>query len=108
MPTYIYRARFSAERKIQVIENAAEFEAKMKRSIEAFNGTLIKCLHTADSIDPVGFIDFKSDLDARSWNVHYATQPGVESSTINRLLGSEEMQEIGEKLKEYGAKLADS
>ncbi len=95
MKPYFYKGRFSSELVEHVIHNAKDFQNTMRISVEAFGGRLVRCHVMASGIDPIGFVDFPSDIQARAWNAFYLSQNGVLSSTIERLLDESDLEELG-------------
>lgn len=98
MPMYFYRGTFSPELKTHILENAGRFEEIMKGSIQAFGGALDKCFLSSTGGDPIGFVEFKNDLDARSWNMFYASQKGVVDSELVSLIDYDELREISKRV----------
>lgn len=93
---YFYSGRYSPTLLLHVLQNSDEFASAMQTSVEAFGGRVVRCLLTAQSTDPVGFLEFPSDIEARSWNRFYAGQDGVVESRIQRLLDSGDLTQMKE------------
>lgn len=106
MKPYFYQGHFTPPWRSHALSNAAKFQSTMRVSIEAFGGKLVRCHMLAGSVDPIGFIDFPDDLSARAWNAFYASQQGVESSTIARLLDDDDLVAVGSMVKKTAAKAA--
>ncbi|MDR4467863.1 MAG: hypothetical protein MRJ68_06115 [Nitrospira sp.] len=104
MPMYFYRGTFAPELKTHILENARNFEAIMRGSIEAFGGKLDVCFLSATSAEPIGFVEFKNDLDARSWNLFYGSQHGVTTSDLESLIDYGELQKIAKRVNQCSEK----
>jgi uncharacterized protein with GYD domain len=98
MSVYFYRGEYSDELKEHVLKNAAQFEKIMRASIEVFGGKLDKCYLTAAGSDPIGFVEFADDIDARAWNTYYGSQKGVRNSRIRRLLDMDDIAAIAKRI----------
>ncbi len=76
----------------------------MRGSIEAFGGQLDKCFLSAAGGDPIGFVEFKNDLDARGWNLFYGSQNGVTSSNLESLIDYQELKKISKRVRQCSEK----
>lgn len=94
MKPYFYRGRYSPALLTHVLANATAFDKTMRASVEAFGGKLVRCHLSAAGSDPIGFLDFPSDIAARSWNAFYASQKGVLESHIQRLLDDADLADM--------------
>ena len=94
MATFVYQGRFSPALLKHVIENAGNLDSAMSASIEAFGGKLVRCVFRANSGDPIGFVEFPSEIAARSWNIFYSRQDGVVESRIFKMLDVEDLREM--------------
>ncbi len=94
MPFYLYQAKLSSKAREHILHNSTKFDEVMKQSVAAFGGELVKCFLTAAGGDPIGFLIFEDDIRARAWSLYYGTQDGVQSSNIQRLLETDELNEI--------------
>jgi hypothetical protein len=94
MPYYLYKGKLTSEARNHILENAEKFDEIMKQSVVAFGGELVKCFWMAHSSEPAGFLIFGDDMSARSWSTYYASQSGVLSSDIRRLLVTEDLCEM--------------
>jgi len=104
MKPYFYEGKFSSELFEHITDNAKDFQNTMRLSVEAFGGKLIRCYIKASSIDPIGFLEFPSDIQARSWNAFYVSQKGVLSSKITRLLDESDLEKVGLLVNENSSK----
>jgi hypothetical protein len=99
MTPYFYKARIGSTLLAHIVENAASFQSTMRKSVEAFGGKLIQCHLLAHSGEPIGFLEFPDDIAARSWNAFYASQDGVLSSKIKRLLDEGDLAEMRRRVE---------
>lgn len=98
MKTYFYRGRIDSALRVQRAGNGRQFQEVMRSSVQAFGGVLIRCHLEADCGDPAGFLEFPDDVSARAWSTFYATQEGVLSSRINRMLDEDDLTVISSKI----------
>ncbi|MDX0587081.1 hypothetical protein GOD01_30245 [Sinorhizobium medicae] len=99
MKPFFYHGRISSQLLHHVIENSENFELTMRRSVEAFGGSLVNCFFKASSGgEPAGFLLFPNDLSARAWNIFYGSQNGVLESHIERLLDSDDLKALGSQI----------
>ena len=94
MKPFFYQGAYSPALLKHVLANAAAFDKTMRLSIEAFGGRLIRCHLSAAGSDPIGFVEFPTDIAARSWNAFYAGQEGVLDSKISRLLDDNDLKQM--------------
>lgn len=94
MKKFFYQAKFSSQLLGHVLVNAIDFDNRMRTSVEAFGGKLTNCFLLAESTEPIGFVEFEEDVQARAWAAFYGTQDGVISSTIRRLLSTSDLTEM--------------
>jgi|tagenome__1003787_1003787.scaffolds.fasta_scaffold17101914_1 hypothetical protein len=95
MKPYFYHGSINSALRARIASNEPQFQATMRAGVEAFGGNLIRChLLASTSGDPIGFLEFPEDIAARSWNAFYASQEGVLSSTIKRLLDETDLAEM--------------
>jgi hypothetical protein len=104
MKPYFYRGSITSALRAHIASNAPQFQSTMRASVEAFGGNLIRCHLLANtSSDPIGFLEFPNDISARSWNAFYASQEGVLSSTIKRLLDESDLAEMHRLIEQNSA-----
>jgi hypothetical protein len=100
MKPYFYRGTISPALFAHIAANAGKFDAAMRVSVEAFGGKLLRCHLSAESSDPIGFLMFPDDCSARAWSAFYASQDGVLSSKINRLLDEQDLGKMHRLIKD--------
>jgi hypothetical protein len=71
----------------------------MAAGVEGFGGRVLRCALFARSGDPAGFLDFPDDLSARAWNIFYASQEGVLTSQIDRMLDNDDLDATAAKVE---------
>jgi hypothetical protein len=107
MKPYFYHGSITSASRAAIVTNAPQFLSTMRASVEAFGGNLIRChLLASTSTDPIGFLEFPNDIAARSWNAFYASQEGVLSSTIKRLLDEADLAEMHRLIEQNNAAAA--
>jgi hypothetical protein len=104
MKPYFYTAEITAELLRHILLNGAGFQAVMQASVAAFGGRLVRCHLTAAGGEPIGFLEFPSDIEARAWNAYYLCQEGVRRSSIKKMLDEDDLSEINSLLMLHAPK----
>ena len=94
MKPYFYRGKFTPALISTVCNDPDAFNRTMRASVQAFGGALLNCRLEAFGADPIGFLEFPTDIAARSWNTFYASRKGVLESKISRLLDDEDLKDM--------------